>query len=427
MAGGKGTRLQSVAKDIPKPMVKILDKPILEYQIISLKESGITDITIIIGHLGNVIQDYFNDGHKWEVTITYIIETTPLGTAGALFYVKDKIQDDFLLLFGDLLLDVDWNRFMEFHKVKGARVTMYAHPNAHPYDSDIIVIDKNKCVIAIDSKNNVRNYFYHNFVNAGIYCVSPEVLQCCIQPIKMDLEKDIILELITQNKVYAYKSTEYVKDMGTPDRLYAISQDVKNGIVASRSLKQKQKCVFLDRDGTINKLNGFLCNAIQFEFLPNVTEAIKLLNASEYLVIIATNQPVVARGECSFEELFNIHMKMETELGKKGAYVDDIYFCPHHPHKGYAGEVEELKIGCECRKPKIGMIIAAANQYNIDLSASWYIGDTTMDIQTGINAGMRTILLHTGEAGKDKKFNVVSDYEAKDLLEAVELFLRKRK
>ncbi len=423
MAGGKGTRLASIAKDIPKPMFPVEGKPILDYQIESLKKSQITEIIVIVGHLGNVIKHHFGDGRKHGVHIEYVTEEEPLGTAGALFFLRDKIEDDFILLFGDLMLDVDFNRFMNFHKQHEAVVTLYGHPNSHPFDSDVIVVDDGDKVTEILSKKEERYFYYHNFVNAGLYCVSPKLLDVIEEPVKLELEKTLIADQIQQGTVYAYKSTEYVKDMGTPDRLSAVTEDVKNGVVAGHSLKRKQKAVFLDRDGTINEYVGFLTRAAQFNLLPGVAEAVAKLNASRYLTIVATNQPVVARGECSFKELEQIHMKMETELGKQSAYLDDIFFCPHHPHKGYEGEVPSLKIDCDCRKPKIGMLKLAAEKYNIDLSQSYYIGDTTVDVQTGINAGMRTILVKTGEAGMDGKYEVIPDYIANDLLEAVSLIL----
>jgi len=423
MAGGKSTRLTSVAKDIPKPMFPILGKPILDYQIESLKKSGITEITVFIGHFGEVIQQHLGGGQKHGVHIDYIVEAEPLGTAGALYFLKSKIEKDFVLVFGDLIFDVDFNRFMDFHKKHGATISLYGHPNAHPYDSDVIIIDEENRVTSIFPKNDERAFFYHNFVNAGLYCVSPKVLETIKVLKKIDLEKTIITEQIKLGNVFAYKSTEYVKDMGTPDRLNTVVEDVKNGVVSGRSLKQKQRAIFLDRDGTINEYVGFLTETVQFKLLSQVAEAIAKINTSPYLTIVVTNQPVIARGECTFDELENIHKKMETELGRRGAYVDDIFFCPHHPHKGYAGEVPELKFECECRKPKIGMLRQASERYNIDLSQSYYIGDTTMDIQTGINAGMRTVLVSTGEAGNDRKYDVKPDFAARDLLEAITMVL----
>ena len=423
MAGGKGTRLQGISDEIPKPMIPILGKPILEYQIDNLCKNGIKSITIIVGYLKESIIDYFGNGEAFGVSIDYIEEKEPLGTAGALYYLK-KETDDFLLIFGDLIFDVCFEKFIKYHKKKNAYITLFSHPNSHPFDSDIVSIDNQGRVLEMFRKNKERNFDYHNIVNAGIYCIKPSVLDEIDAPEKKDLEKDLILKLILKGKVFAYKSTEYVKDMGTPNRLQAVSADIINGIVANRCLQIEQKAIFLDRDGTINKYVGFLRNLSQFELLSLVPEAIAQINTSSYLAIVVTNQPVIARGEVSFKELDDIHKKMETELGKKGAYIDDLFFCPHHPDKGFEGEIPELKVECNCRKPKIGMLINASTKYNIDLHKSWYIGDTTTDIKTGINAGMSTVLVRTGEAGKDGKYDVTPDYIADNLMDAVLYILK---
>lgn len=424
MAGGKGTRLRHLADDIPKPMFRILGKPVLEYQIESLKKGGITDIVLIIGHLGEAIRDYFMDGSGFGVRIRYIVEDEPLGTAGSLYYLKETVRGDFFLIFGDLILDIDWARFLGFHRKERAAVTLFAHPNTHPYDSDLIVADADGKVIKIEPKNEGRDSCYHNLVNAGVYCVNARLLDSIQEPIRADFEKDMVAAHISDGSVFAYRSTEYVKDMGTSDRLRAVSGDVEKGVVESRNLRNKQKAVFLDRDGTVNVLKGFLRSAEDMELYPGAAEAIRKINESGYLAIIATNQPVVARGECSLEELDRIHGRMEAELGKTGAYVDGLFFCPHHPDRGFAGEVAELKIDCGCRKPKTGMLQDAAEKYNIDLKNSWYVGDSTADIQTGINAHMKTALVKTGMAGMDGKYAVAADIEAEDLLGAVSLILQ---
>lgn len=427
MAGGKGTRLQSVAKDIPKPMFPIGDKPILEYQIESLKRSGITEIIIIVGYLGDVIKDFFSDGSSFGVNIEYITEDIPLGTAGALYFLRGKISEDFFLIFGDLILDVDWKRFMDFHVASGGDITLFAHPNSHPYDSDVIVADDCDRVLRIEPKNIERDFFYRNCVNAGVYCLSNRILNKIEAPKKIDLEKEIIRTAIEEGSVYAYRSSEYVKDMGTPDRLEAVTHDVESGLLNKRSLKNKQRAIFLDRDGTINVYRGLINKAEDFELLPNVSEAVRLINESGYLAIVVTNQPVIARGECTFEELSKMHMKLETLLGKDGAYIDDLYFCPHHPDSGYKGEIPELKIKCDCRKPKTGMLLKAAEKFNINLKLSWMIGDTSRDVMTGVNAGMKTVLVNTGDNSLAGGFEVVPTVETSDILEAVRFILESEK
>lgn len=398
MAGGKGTRISSIASDIPKPMIKIDGMPVLEREIVCLKSQGFTDIIITVSHLGNKIIEYFGNGSKvspvtgtpFGVNIEYYFEDRPLGNAGALFKIKDQLTDDFLLLNADSLFDVDFNRFVEYHRAKGGLATLFTHPNSHPYDSGLIIADDNDMVIKWLTKEDERPKYYKNRVNAGLHIISPKLLEQNINSPKIDLDRQLLKPLENTGKMFAYDSPEYVKDMGTPDRFYSVIEDVKTGKVSARNLRNKQKAIFLDRDGTINKYVGFLKNIDDFELEDKVIDAIKLINRSGYLAVVVTNQPVIARGEVSVKELQEIHNKMETLLGLGRAYLDAIYYCPHHPHGGYVGERPEYKINCDCRKPKPGMLIKAAKDFNIDLEASWMIGDGINDIECGKNAGCHT-------------------------------------
>lgn len=401
MAGGRGTRIAELFPNIPKPLIPVAGMPILEREIRSLCAQGFKDIILTVGYLADKIISYFGDGSQFGAKIDYFVEESPLGNAGALFRLREKIGDEpFLLLNADAAFDVDFNRMVAFHQNHGGLVTLFTHPNSHPYDSGLIIADENGHVEKWLAKEDERPQWYDNRVNAGLHVIDPKVLDISLKSLeinkesgypqgKVDLDRQILKPLCGSNLIFCYDSPEYVKDMGTPERFHQVEADYKNGVVQTKNLTNKQKAIFLDRDGTINKYVGFLRNIDDFELIEGVAEAIKLINQSGYLAIVVTNQPVIARGEATWEELNEIHKKMATLLGKEGAYVDGIYICPHHPDKGFEGERPEYKIDCDCRKPKPGLLLQAAKDFNIDLSESYMIGDSRRDVEAGENAGVK--------------------------------------
>ena len=411
MAGGRGTRISALFPDIPKPLIPVCGKPVLEWELMSLREQGFTDIILTVSHMADRIREYFGDGSRLGVSIEYFVEEKPLGNAGALF--KLGLTEDFLLLNADAVFDVDFRRFTEFHRQKGGLVTLFAHPNSHPYDSGLLVMDEDGSVAKWLAKEDPRPEYYKNIVNAGLHVISPKALSLSgIDPaligtemsgktVKADLDRQILKPLCGTHEMFCYVSPEYVKDMGTPERFEAVSADFERGTVAAKNLQKPQKAIFLDRDGTINRYVGFLRRTEEFELLPGAADAIRSINNSGYLAVVATNQPVIARGEVTVPGLEEIHNKMETLLGMEGAYLDGIYYCPHHPHKGFEGEIPELKTECECRKPKPGLLLKAASDLHIDLSASWMIGDGENDVLAGKNAGCKTALIGSGDFGQD--------------------------
>ena len=421
MAGGKGTRIQSVVSDIPKPMIKIGKIPVLEYEIKNLVKQGFTDIIITVSHLGHIIKEYFGDGSFWGANITYYEEEYPLGNGGALFFLRRQLDSDFLLLNADVVFDVDFHRFVKFHKEKGGLVTLFTHPNSHPYDSGLIIADENGKVKKWLAKEEERPKYYKNLVNAGLHIINPAVLDMVdvgniysrkteVISEKIDLDRQILKPLVQMGQVFSYNSPEYVKDMVTPDRLQVVEKDFLTGRIKAKNLRNKQRAIFLDRDGTINIYKGFLRNINDFELIQGIGDAIQRINEQGYLAIVVTNQPVIARGELSKEELEEIHNRMETELGREGAYLDGIYVCPHHPDKGYEGEVVGLKIDCACRKPKPGMLLCAEKDFNINLEESWMVGDRESDIKAGRAAGCKTALVGWEDYGQDVTVASVADF-----------------
>jgi D-glycero-D-manno-heptose 1,7-bisphosphate phosphatase len=391
MAGGRGTRIASVAGDVPKPMIPVAGRPVLEHMVNCLARQGFDDIILAVGFMRTVIQDYFGDGSRFGVRISYCVEEQPLGSGGALAKLRDSLPEDFLLLNGDIIFDVDLERLVFFHRENRALATVVAHPNSHPFDSALLVTDRRGMVRDWLHKESGRGPCYRNCVNAGIHVLSPGILANLPPREKLDLDRDIIGPALSSGKVFAYTTTEYIKDMGTPERYDLVCRDVLSGKVSARNLAKPQKAVFLDRDGVLNVHKGFISRWEDIELIEGAAEAVRAINAGGFLAIVVTNQPVVARGECDIDELERIHQRLEVLLGQEGAYVDDVFYCPHHPDRGFPGERPEYKTECECRKPKPGMIVAAAKKYNIDLAGSFMVGDERRDIEAAMAAGVRPV------------------------------------
>ena len=290
MAGGRGTRISSLFPNVPKPLIPIrgvdgTEKPVLEWEICSLASQGFKDIILTVSHMASQIEEFFGDGSRLGVNISYYYEQTPLGNAGALFKLRKELTDPFLLLIADAMFDVDFNRMLTLHREKGGLVTLFTHPNSHPYDSGLIVAAEDKSVTSWLTKEDTRPKYYKNRVNAGLHVISPIVLDMMLQrtgldvdtigtiapdgkTLKVDLDRHILKPLCGTEAMFCYDSPEYVKDMGTPERYTQVSCDFASGIVSAKNLRYKQKAIFLDRDGTINRKIGFLSSPDEFELLP---------------------------------------------------------------------------------------------------------------------------------------------------------------
>ncbi len=417
MAGGFGKRIARLYSDRPKPMIEICGRPVLEYQIENLRKFGITEIIIVVHHMKEKIMRYFGDGSTLGVNISYYEEDEPLGTAGALYKIKERLTDDFLLINGDLIFSVNFKKMIEFHQSKDALATLFVHPNSHPYDSEIVECNNDNIVTDWFKSDGIGNF--RNRVNAGIHIISKNALNESHGDGMLNLRADVLMPLIPTGRVFAYRSAEYVKDMGTSERLRHVTNDTEKGIVFARRADKKQKAIFLDRDGTINKYKGYVTSPKQLELIRGSAEAIKKINRSGYLAIIVTNQPQIAMGKVTYSVLDEIHAKLDTLLGEEGAYIDALYFCPHHPDSGFAGEIKELKIKCNCRKPSGGMIRQAAEDFNIDLSRSYMVGDTERDVLAAIDAGCTPVLV-TGEHDDSdirnvKKYKNLAEFVKKEI------------
>lgn len=425
IAGGKGTRLRGVSGDTPKPMVVIHNKPLLLHIVEQCKKYKILNLIFLVSYKHHLIKNFFGDGKKYGVNINYIVEKAPLGTAGALLNALPELKNQFLVIYGDTFFDINLDRFWNFHIKNNGGASIFLHPNDHPHDSDLVEISDNNQVVKIHSYPHDYNW-RRNLVNAALYIIDkPTIEKKFFLPEKPDIAKHLFPQILnSESTIYGYISSEYIKDMGTPSRLERVSLDINSGKVDSLKFSNKKMVIFLDRDGVINKEVGHLKDVNEFELLPGVALSIARVNRLGILVVVVTNQPVISRGDITEVELRKIHNKMDTLLGAEGAYIDRLYYCPHHPDSGFENEILDLKYKCECRKPNTGMLLKAEYDLNISIKKSWMVGDSTADIKFANNFGLRSVMVNTGHSGGDNKYSVVPDFVVTDLSQAINLILK---
>lgn len=467
LAGGKGTRLRERLGDLPKPLIPIGDRPLLGHQLALCKQHGFLDIVLLLGHGAEQITTYVRDGNQWGLRVQSVVERGQLGTGGAVLAALPSLDNDFLVLYGDLMVNIDLERLWRAHELHQAGATLVLHPNDHPFDSDLVEADNDGWIRTFHPRPHPPDMFFQNLVNAAVYVINRRSLEswadsgstrtrfgaanrhlmapdvrrgrndCATTPAAplplrlqeqgssedtptpLDFGKDVFPAMLTDGcRLFGYRSPEYVKDIGTPERYDRVCAEYECGVVERGSLKHTQPAVFMDRDGTLNEEVGGVTSPDQLRLLPGVGEAVRLLNHHGIRVVVVTNQPVVAKGFCTESDVENVHRKLEWLLGREHAFLDRIYYCPHHPERGFPGERPELKIVCECRKPKPGLVHRAMRDLNIDPARSWFVGDSTIDVATARNSGLRSILVRTGHKGLDGRAAVEPDFTFDDLLES---------
>lgn len=399
VAGGSGKRLGKITQKLPKPLVRINGKPVVEHQLELLVKNGIKEVWLLVGYKADLIKNYFGDGQKWGIKIRYSIETKPLGTAGAVKSIANKLTDDFLVIYGDLMINFDLNRFIQFHHQHGQKsvASIIVHTSDHPLDTDLVVVKRHK-IIKIYSRPHRADVWRHNLENASVFILSPKIFDFIPDDRPSDFASEIFHFLLKKRQIItAYHSWEYFRDIGDPNRLKTVRKECKQGNHQKLHFQNKQKAIFLDRDGVVNEEVGGVDHPDKLQLFPFAPSAIKKINQSDFHAIVITNQSVVAKERVTKGQLEEIHCKLETLLGVQGAVINRIYYCPHHP----------IKRICCCRKPEIGLIKKAIQDFNIDLSQSYLIGDMVSDYQTAKNAGIKFIGVKTGfgcqpRPGKDE-------------------------
>lgn len=424
LAGGKGTRLAERLAGKPKPLVDVCGIPLLERQIRNLEGHGIDDIVVLVNHAADQILDFLA-GNRFSARISVIDDGAPRGTAGAVMACLDVMAPQSLIIYGDTLFDIDIAHMLANHDATGADATLLLHPNDHPADSDLVALDAEGYVSAFHTHPHPPGADLRNLVNAALYVVERSALaQWRDMAVPSDFGHDLFPAMIAAGqRLFGYISAEYIKDLGTPARLDKVERHFTAGIVERSSRRVPQHAVFIDRDGTLNLPAGHINTPDAIELIPGTSDALRRLNEAGLRTILVTNQPVIARGECDLATLERIHGRLEMLLSQSGAYLDRIYFCPHHPHAGYPGEVAALKIECDCRKPAAGMIERGMDDFHIDRHRSWMVGDTAADIGAAHRSGLLCALVRTGAPEVDPEASQAADIVLPDFAAAASLIL----
>jgi D,D-heptose 1,7-bisphosphate phosphatase len=413
-AGGLGTRLSAMYNGLPKALVPVFDEPIIIDQINKFINQGFKEFVILLGHkayeIKAVIEQYYS---KSQLKIKFLIEGSPLGSGGSLLYFMNDLPENFIFTYCDILFDLNVEKLLRFHLEKNSDMTVVVHPNDHPNDSDLVSVKAGGLISAIKSHPHNFEDFTGNLVNAAFYVINRTcLLQTPFAESALDFAQDIMPNIVENANVYAYQTPEFIKDMGTPSRLSKVRQ-----IYANRFRNTtKNRVICLDRDGTVNRFKEgeYITHVNEFELIEGVGEAISILRDLGYFVVCVTNQPIIARGDASVNDLKAIHSKMDWLLANHNAYFDGVYICPHHPDSGHKGEVSSLKFDCECRKPKTGLLEHVMSYIPFDCQNSWFVGDSWRDIMCGQSFGMKTCSIGDVELDADMQVASVLDF-AKNL------------
>tara|TARA_B100000745_G_scaffold272391_1_gene200263 strand:+ start:362 stop:1621 length:1260 start_codon:yes stop_codon:yes gene_type:complete len=414
LIGGEGSRIKKISKTVPKPFLKIGNKSIIDHQLKFLSK-----IKKKIFLLSNRKYSRFHHQLKQKyknIKFEIFEENMRLGTGGCLRSLIKYKNENYLIIFGDLIFNINFKKFHKFHKKNKSDLTLLVHPNDHPYDSDLLEINEKNRLIKFHKKPHKKNNI-GNLSLSGILILNRKVLKH-IKPDKFqDLSKNILPKLLKKKcKIFAYNTREYVKDAGTPKRIRLVKKQIQTKKFTNGNIDKKLPAIFLDRDGVINKEYHNFKYQDPMNINRGAVSAVKKINNKGYLSVIITNQPAVAKGFITLDKLENDHKKLEYYFGKQGAYFDRIYFCPYHPDKGFKGENKKFKKKSTWRKPDNGMLLQAIKDLNIDIKKSYMIGDQSVDYYAAKKTGIKCLLV--GE-----KFKIKGSKNYKNLFNAIEAII----
>ena len=364
LAGGRGSRLGPFTETRPKPMVEVHGRPFLEYLVEMLREQGFSEVLLLLGYLSHVVQDHFGDGGRFGVRITYSVTAPEDLTTRRLLVAREQLDSVFLLMYCDNYWPMQFDRLWEQYVSSGAPALTTVYSNKDRYSRDSVKVGADGFMEIFDRSRTTPGL---QGVEISYAILRRDLLDRLTDP-DLLIEEALYPQLTREKKLAAHVTDHRYYSVGSPERL-----PLTNAFLARRP------AVILDRDGVLNRRaprGQYVRNVGEFEWLPGSLDALRAFREAGYRVIVASNQAGLARGQVTAESLDEIHNKMRAEAIQAGGVIDAIYFCPH-----------DWDAGCECRKPRPGLLFQAQRDFSLDLTRTCFLGDDERDLQAAEAAG----------------------------------------
>lgn len=374
LCGGLGTRLRPLTKNIPKAMVDVNGKPFLWYLLNQFKQYGIKDFLLLTGYKNKIISDYFSDGSRWNLNITYDYGPSTWSTSKRILNAKKKISKNFFLIYSDNFVNYPFFKMKNFHLKTKKALTLFLTKKVNGN----IKIDNKLKILEYDKLRSSKDLDY---VEIGYMAVTKEKFFSYIKNDRSDISC-IFSEMIKDNNINA---------LINKDNYFSIS-DLKR-LKITRKFLLRKKIILLDRDGLINKKKRkgeYVSSWKEFSFIQKNIDGLISLSKQKFKFIIITNQAGVGRKKMTLNNLKSIHSKMLQILNLKGLNILEIFSCTHH-----------WLDNCDCRKPKPGLFYKASSKYKFRLDQVIYLGDDPRDCLASFNSGCKSILINKKKIFKE--------------------------
>ena len=392
LAGGRGTR--SVDPGTAKIAQEIGGKSLLQWHLEILNSSSIDEVIVVTAHLADQVRKLAESLPSQTGHLRLVNETNPQGTFPAVrIAMKDSDADRFLVILGDIWSSFPVDHFLQAWDQAASPVAAIVHPSLHPQDSDAVIPGPDGFVGVVPKQE--RGPLTRNMSATGIFGLSRDYIEQA--PELSDIGSQVLFNAAQEDRLFAHVDSHYFKDTGTPERLQQAREDWLSGTFARRGSTARRPAVLLDRDGVLNPTHPEVYRAHDLTLIDGVAEAIAHANAQGVPVLVATNQPGLAKGFMTFDEHEAIRARLDALLMEHGAFVDDYAFCPHHPDTGFPGERAELKFECSCRKPAPGLLQSLVHDHHLDPNRIVMVGDSDRDEQAAVGAEVSFLRVHSSD------------------------------